>query len=184
MKEPLSIKFLFILYRFLWFCATPFLIRSSRLQEGADERILKRINFSKVDIWMHAASVGEAYIARQLLKSFDEEQKLKILITTNTSQGREILEKDRTTDHNHSVTIAYMVFDNPALVKKAVRIADPSLLVLIELEIWPALMAENKNVQNKRMIIVNGRMTEKVIRDIKGILSLANAHTRSDSSKL
>ena len=53
-----------------------------------------------------------------------------------------------------------MVFDNPVLVKKAVKIADPKLLVLIELEIWPALMAEMKR-QKKQIIIVNGRMTEK-----------------------
>lgn len=108
---------------------------------------------------MHAASVGEAYIALQILKSFEEDQKLDILVTCNTSQGKEILEKN-IPDQPHTVTIAYMVFDNPALVTKAIETADPKLLVLIELEIWPALMAEMKR-QKKQIIIVNGRMTEK-----------------------
>jgi len=159
MKEPFLIKFLFFIYKLLWLCITPLLLCSPRLKEGAAERTLQEINFSKVDLWMHAASVGEAYIARQILKSFEGIQRLDILITCNTSQGREILEKSLA-EQRHNVTIAYMVFDNPALVKKAITIADPKLLVLIELEIWPALMAEMKR-QRKQIIIVNGRMTEK-----------------------
>ena len=171
MKETFFIRFLFFVYRILWVCATPFLLRSPRLKEGADERTLKIINFSEVDIWMHAASAGEAYIARQLLKNFDEDQRLDILITTNTSQGRGILEKDLATARNHTVSIAYMVFDDPVLVRKAVRFANPKLLVLIELEIWPALMAEMKR-RKKRMIIVNGRMTEKSYKGYKKIAFL------------
>ena len=64
-----------------------------------------------------------------------------------------------------------MVFDNPVLVKKAVEIADPKLLVLIELEIWPALMAEMKR-QKKQIIIVNGRMTEKSFKGYKKVAFL------------
>ena len=170
MKESLPFKFLFFIYRILWIVATPILLRSPRLKEGAAERTLKEITFSKVDIWMHAASVGEAYIAIQILKNFEAEPKLNILITTNTSQGRNILEKDRSVQH-HKVNIAYMVFDNPTLVKKAVQIADPELLVLIELEIWPALMAEMKRC-GKKIIIVNGRMTEKSYKGYKKLASL------------
>ncbi len=165
MKEPFHIRFIFALYRLLWICATPLLLRSHRLKEGAAERTLQEINFSKVDLWIHAASVGEAYIAREILKSFADEQKLDILITTNTSQGREILEQNLE-EPGHTITIAYMVFDNPSLVKKAVKIADPKVLVLIELEIWPALMAEIKR-QKKQIIIVNGRMTEKSLTGYK-----------------
>lgn len=159
MKVTLPISILFLVYKLLWFCITPAIKRLPRLKEGIAERTLQEINFSKVDLWMHAASVGEAYIALQILKSFEEDQKLDILVTCNTSQGKEILEKN-IPDQPHTVTIAYMVFDNPALVTKAIETADPKLLVLIELEIWPALMAEMKR-QKKQIIIVNGRMTEK-----------------------
>lgn len=169
MKESFLIKSLFFIYKLLWILATPILLRSPRLKEGAAERTLKEISFSKVDIWMHAASVGEAYIARQILKSFEVEERLNILITTNTSQGRNILEKDLN-EQDHTISIAYMVFDNPALVKKALQIADPQLLILIELEIWPALMAEMKR-RKKRIIIVNGRMTEKSYNGYKKIAS-------------
>ncbi len=165
MKEPLPIQALFALYRLLWLSATPFLLRSPRLKEGAAERLLQDIKFSKVDLWLHAASVGEAYIAGQIIKSFDKNQSYKILVTTNTAQGREILEKELGS-LNHDISIAYLVFDNPSLVKKAVEIADPEVLVLIELEIWPALMAEFKR-KGKKIIIVNGRMTEKSFKSYK-----------------
>ncbi len=159
MNQSLPIRLLFIGYQFLWLLLTPLLLCSPRLKEGGDERTLKKISFSKVDLWIHAASVGEAYIARQIVNNFPKEQKLDILITTNTSQGHEILVKEM---HSlqQNVQIAYMVFDSPSLVRKAVQIADPKLLVLIELEIWPALMAEIKR-QKKKIIIVNGRMTRK-----------------------
>lgn len=159
MKATFPINLLFFIYQLLWFCITPILKRLPRLKEGASERTLQEVNFSKVDLWVHAASVGEAYIAIQILKNFERDRKFDILVTCNTSQGREILKKNLA-EQQHNVSIVYMVFDSPALVKKAIKIADPKLLVLIELEIWPALMAEMKR-HKKQIIIVNGRMTEK-----------------------
>ncbi len=159
MKISPPLRSFFFIYKLLWKCATPLLLRSPRLQEGAAERTLKKISFSKVDLWIHAASIGEAYVALQLIQNLDKNQTIAILITCNTSQGKEILEKN-IDQYPHYICVAYMVFDDPSLVKKAVEIANPQLLVLIELEIWPALMLEMKK-QHKKIIIVNGRMTEK-----------------------
>jgi len=131
---------------------------------------MQEINFGKVDLWMHAASVGEAYLARQLIQCLGNERQLNILITTNTLQGRGILEEDFG-DLDHRITVTYMVFDNPSLIKRAVKIADPELLVLIELEIWPALMAEMKR-RDKKIIIINGRMTEKSFNGYKKVRGL------------
>ncbi len=170
MKAPLAIRLLFVVYRLLWICILPLLRLAPRLREGWSERCAKEIPFAKVDIWIHAASVGEAYIARELLANFSKDQTFDILITSNTSQGREVLEQNPHS-HGHRVTLSYMVFDSPSLVKKAVAVADPELLVLIELEIWPALMAEIKR-QQKQIIIVNGRMTEKSFKGYNRIPSL------------
>ncbi len=173
MKESFSLQFFFAVYRLLWFCITPFLIRFGRVKEGAEERTMREVNFGKVDLWIHAASVGEAYLARQLIPCLGNERQLDILITTNTLQGRGILEKDFG-DLGHRITVTYMVFDNPSLIKRAVKIADPELLVLIELEIWPALMAEMKR-RDKKIIIVNGRMTEKSFNGYKKVRGLWRA---------
>ncbi|WP_457575841.1 3-deoxy-D-manno-octulosonic acid transferase [Desulfomarina sp.] len=159
MRETFLFRLVFLLYRFLWSCAIPFLLHSRRLKEGSAERTLKNVLFSRVDLWIHAASAGEAYLAGQLVGGLEVGRTLDILITTNTFQGKEILKKVAA-DRNHRVTVAYMVFDSPALVRRAVKIADPKLLILIELEIWPALLAEIVRV-GRKYIIVNGRMTEK-----------------------
>ncbi len=137
----------------------PLLKFNKRLQEGYDARCLKEITFGKVDIWIHAASAGEAYLARQILKTLVSTERLKILVTTNTSQGKEILtapfEKCR-----HECTVTYLPFDKPSLIRKAISVADPKLLVLIESEIWPGLLAEMKRA-GKKILIINGRMTLK-----------------------
>jgi 3-deoxy-D-manno-octulosonic-acid transferase len=159
MRETFLFRLVFLVYRVLWWCVLPLLLRSRRLKEGGAERILKDVRFSRVDLWIHAASAGEAYLAGQLAAGIEVGRSLDILITTNTFQGKEILEKVAG-DLGHRITIAYMVFDSPALVCRAVKIADPTLLVLIELELWPALLAEIKKA-GREFIIVNGRMTEK-----------------------
>ena len=170
MKETFLIRIFFAVYQLVWFCATPFLIRSKRIKDGAADRILQEINFGKADLWIHAASVGEAYLARQLVQCLGNERQLDILITTNTLQGKSILEKDFS-KAGHRIIITYMVFDNPSLIKKALDVIDPGLLVLIELEIWPALMAEMKR-RGRKIIIVNGRMTEKSFNGYKKLGSL------------
>jgi 3-deoxy-D-manno-octulosonic-acid transferase len=159
MKQTFLLRSFLAAYRLLWSCLTPFLLRSGRIREGAAERTLQEVAFSRVDLWIHAASAGEAYLAGQIVECLDSGQPLDILITTNTSQGRIIVEKNIGSSV-HRVTVSFMVFDNPSLVKRAVKIADPKLLVLVELEIWPALMAEMKRA-GKKVMIVNGRMTEK-----------------------
>jgi 3-deoxy-D-manno-octulosonic-acid transferase len=173
MKETFLLRLFFAVYQLVWLCVTPFLIRSTRIKDGAAERTLQEINFAKADLWIHAASVGEAYLARQLVQGLGNERQLDILITTNTLQGKSILEKDFS-ESGHRIIITYMVFDNPSFIKKAVEVIDPELLVLIELEIWPALMAEMKR-RGKKIIIVNGRMTEKSFNGYKKIGSLWKA---------
>jgi len=163
-------KFIFWIYQLLWFVAIPLALRSPRLQEGADERTLQKVSFQKVDIWIHAASVGEAFIARQIIQNFSKTEHFTILISTNTRQGKDILEKEFQ-DLRHKITVIYMVFDQPSLVKKAVAIANPKLLVLIELEIWPALMAEMKQ-KDIPILIANGRMTQKSFKGYKKVAPL------------
>lgn len=170
MKAPLAIRSLFFAYRLLWFFILPLLWFAPRLKEGWQERCATGLSFGKVDIWIHAASVGEAYIARELLANFSKDTAFDILITCNTEQGRTVLDHNLNS-HGHQVTLSYMVFDSPALVKKAVALANPELLVLIELEIWPALMAEIKQ-QQKQIIIINGRMTKKSFKGYNRIPSL------------
>ncbi len=158
-SQPFFLRLFLRIYDIAWWLVIPFLRFSRRLKEGYEARCLKKVDFGKADIWIHAASAGESYLARQILKTLVMPEKLMILVTTNTSQGKEILEKPLPTCE-HDCTVAYVPFDRPSLVRKAIAIADPGLLVLIESEIWPGLLSEMKKA-GKIVIVVNGRMTEK-----------------------
>ncbi len=156
---PFFLRVLLLIYDAIWYCFAPFLRLSHRLREGFEVRMLKVRPFRKAEVWMHAASAGEAFLARQILKTLDSTLQLEVLVTTNTLQGKAILEKPL--DANVSqLTISYAPFDRPTLIKKCLEIVDPKVVLLIELEMWPGLMAEVKK-SGKRLIIVNGRMTEK-----------------------
>jgi 3-deoxy-D-manno-octulosonic-acid transferase len=116
------------------------------------------------DIWIQAASVGEAYLALEIIKTFKIERTVKILVTSNTRQGIDILNRavadgNDLTPASH-VTIGYFPFDQPALMYRAVAAIRPAAMVLLETEIWPGLLQALKQ-HNRRAIIINGRLTDR-----------------------
>lgn len=118
-------------------------------------------------MWIQAASVGESYLACEILKNLRPSYPIKVIVTTNTHQGLEILERSITDiikDHRKlSVSVAYFPFDKPSVMKKAVRQVCPQIVVLLESEIWPGLLSALK--QHRCItIIMNGRITQKSLR--------------------
>ncbi len=93
MSFNLSQKLAFRLYNLSWSCALPLLRRNHRLAEGFRQRTLKT-GLPAADLWIQAASVGEAYLALELIRSLRTTKPLKILVTSNTSQGVEILTRN------------------------------------------------------------------------------------------
>jgi 3-deoxy-D-manno-octulosonic-acid transferase len=61
------------------------------------------------------------------------------------------------------LSIAFFPFDQPRLMRHALRRLSPRVVVLLETEIWPGLLAACKE-QKVRVVIVNGRMTERSLR--------------------
>ena len=137
-----------------------------RLADGYDQRILKK-KLPKADLWIQAASVGESYLACEILKNLRLSYPIKVIVTTNTHQGLEILERsiiDIIKDHRElSVSVAYFPFDKPSIMKKAVRQVCPKIMVLLESEIWPGLLSALKQ-HGCITIIMNGRITQKSLR--------------------
>lgn len=153
---------LFRLYGWAWRLAVPFLRRNERLADGMDERLL-HVAPQAADLWIQAASAGEAKLADQIIAQITPSERLSILITTNTRQGRDILDAAAAKANqrpNLTVRCAFFPFDHPDLMHRAVRRVRPRLMVLLETEIWPGLLSALKQAGVKVMII-NGRLTEK-----------------------
>ncbi len=160
----------FTLYSAAWRAAPMFLKKNPRLREGWDERVLKT-PLPSAHLWVQAASVGEAFLAEELLKALaalDDSltaplpEPLTVLLTTNTSQGRDVLEKLAPALSGPSLTIstAYFPLDAPRLMRKAVAQVRPLTAVLLESEIWPGFLNACAE-QNVSTLLVNGRMSER-----------------------
>ena len=156
----------FGLYNLLWTCSLPWLRLNHRLAEGYLQRRLTPM-LPVADIWIQAASVGESYLALEIINALQLGRTIKILVTSNTSQGIDILNRSvvdgsdlPSTNH---VMVRYFPFDQPALMNRAVAAVRPAAMVLLETEIWPGLLNALQQ-HNLRAIIINGRLTERSLK--------------------
>ena len=167
MQRTPAIQIADALYQVLWWLILPFLRRNHRLAQGFDQRCLKEDKLHQADLWIQSASAGEAYLAWEILKKIPQDIHLRILVTTNTSQGLGILEQAIMTlaSSNPSLSLqsAYFPFDSPTIIKRAVSMVRPCLMVLLETELWPALMAALKT-KGCQIAVVNARMTQHSLR--------------------
>jgi 3-deoxy-D-manno-octulosonic-acid transferase len=157
---------IFKLYDLAWRVCVPALRLHRRIKDGFD---LRRSvdHLESADLWIQAASAGEAYLAHELLKRLNPSRPMKILLTTNTAQGLEILHKAITriqTERTEiSATASYFPFDRPSIMDAAVARINPKIMILLETEIWPGLLFSLKK-NNSRIFLVNGRLTVKSLR--------------------
>ncbi|MFH2092655.1 MAG: glycosyltransferase N-terminal domain-containing protein [Pseudomonadota bacterium] len=152
------------LYNLLWWLCLPFLKKHRRLKPGFKRRVSTH-HLSKADIWIQAASAGEAYLAVNIIKKLHFKTLTQVLVTTITSQGMDILKQNlenRKTgydaDQQLKLQIEWFPFDSPKIMKKAVKQINPKLMVLLETELWPALLYYLTMNQTKTMI-VNARLS-------------------------
>ena len=87
----LTHKTAFAFYNLSWSLALPWLRLNQRLAEGYHQRVLKDKLPGVSDLWIQAASVGESFLALEILKSLQVEKPIQILLTANTRQGIDIL---------------------------------------------------------------------------------------------
>jgi len=149
-------------YNILWAAALPFLQKSPRLADSFAKRICAS-HLAPADLWIQAASAGEALLAVRLIRHLTPGFPLRVLVTTTTDQGMQILKttKTRAFCHPHvSITLAWFPFDMPKVAQAAVKQVNPRAMVLLETELWPALLYYLR--QNRsQILVVNARMSKK-----------------------
>ena len=108
-------------------------------------------------IWVHAVSVGEVLAARPLVLALKARfPSLRVLLSTTTLTGNAVAQKSiRGIDG-----LFYAPFDWPGPVRSALDTINPSLLVLVETEIWPNLIHEARR-RGVRTAMVNGRISPR-----------------------
>ena len=106
-------------------------------------------------IWIHAASVGEAVIAENLISYLRPTVKNTFLITTNTYYTRDLLRKK----FAGSVDVFSLPFDLPFSLDRFIGRSTFAALLLVETEIWPNLIWIAK-ARGIPVVIVNGRISD------------------------
>ncbi|MBF0377069.1 MAG: hypothetical protein HQK72_06255 [Desulfamplus sp.] len=99
-------------------------------------------------------------------KRYANNQPPKILLTSTTAQGISIL--SRVKMHSETllskqkdfINITWFPFDIPDLMERFICKVKPSIIVLIETELWPSLLFAAKKYGVK-VAVVNGRLSKK-----------------------
>ena len=119
----------------------------------------KRSDTSKKKrIWIHALSVGEVLSSVPLVKELKECSNTgDIVFSASTKTGFDIA-KQHLTDSVHS--IFYFPYDLTFSIKHIVQRIDPTVVVIVETDIWPNFLFEMKQRQVP-VILVNARLSKK-----------------------
>jgi len=151
-----------LLYTLTMILLSPlFLLRRKKYAAGFWERLGNYPRFVHDDrkvIWLHCVSVGETNAARplvdQLIKEFAG---WRLVISTTTKTGQELAAKIFA---GKAETVFYFPFDWKFSVRRALNTFRPSMLLLMETEIWPRLISEAKR-SGTQIAIVNGRLSQR-----------------------
>ncbi len=107
-------------------------------------------------IWLHAVSVGEVQVAATLAPWLRGQwPQIELAITTTTRTGYELARRRFPDD-----LVAYAPLDFSWAVDRALRRLRPLAILLVELELWPNLIARASQ-QGISVAIVNGRLSDR-----------------------
>jgi len=158
-----------LLYNIATFLLLPFILLYLFLRELRGKHLRgwkERLGFvpkSREGIWFHAVSVGEVMAVKPIIEIIHSRAPDKrIFLSTITNTGRETANK-----HLSSLaTIFFFPFDLLPFPFIALRRLKPSLLCLVETEIWPNLIFLAK-LMNIPIVLVNGRISDKSLLSLR-----------------
>ncbi len=112
-----------------------------------------------VDLWMHAASVGESRVAAAILKALRKiRPETKIFLSLQTAAG--LAEARKLLEGFSGIKVGLAPWDGPKALKAFFETLRPRVLALVETELWPNLLAEAR-ARNVPVVIVNGRLSDR-----------------------
>lgn len=111
-------------------------------------------------LWVHAVSVGETLAAAPYVKALQQRfPDLPVIVTTTTPTGSEQVQRL----FGGGVFHMYLPYDMPWFWRSFLKALNPGLLVVMETELWPNLMAACEG-RNLPVLLANARMSEKSAR--------------------
>jgi 3-deoxy-D-manno-octulosonic-acid transferase len=184
-----TLGFLILLPRF-FFAA----LRHGKYVPGFRERlgILTAIKAAgRPVVWLHCVSVGETQAVRPLVEGIRRRFPNHLLaVSTVTATGQELAQQ---VFEDVAERVFYFPFDWRWTVRKTLKAISPSVVLILETELWPGFLRECRN-QNIPVAVVNGRLSDASFRHYKLIpgfasqvvncLDMAVMQTESDAGRI
>ncbi len=135
------------------------MLRHNRYRAGWGNRFgrIGRKQQDKKCIWIHAVSVGEVNATTTLIKELEKkfpDYEIVLSATTDTGFAR------ANALFGNRLSVFYFPMDFSRTMRRAFANIQPTLILLMELEVWPNLVriAEQSGIP---VVVVNGRISER-----------------------
>src|SRR5256885_14788280 len=156
---------MFALYNILLLLASPVilavLLAKKRCRPGLRQRLgwlpqaLVESPDERPTIWVHAVSMGEATAVVPLVQQLKTRYPAaRVLVSTITETGKETVLRRLSGQAAH----LYFPLDFRWSVRSALQTVRPSLIVVVETELWPNFLCEAAE-RRIPVILVNGRLS-------------------------
>ncbi len=165
--------FYHILWTLVFLACSPvaLFLRNRRLIE----RLALNLPFGSLEqgnIWIHALSVGEVISALPLVNALSREYPDRdIVFTVTTVKGMAVAQRELEGKVKALIT---MPFDSWFCVRRIVRHIRPSVFVIVETDIWPALIGYLKR-KGIKAVLINGRISPRTFRSYQRFSFLARS---------
>lgn len=152
-----------LIYAVILAMVSPWLLwqafKAKKYREGYGEKLLgrapRRVGEGSC-VWFHAVSVGEVLLLRPVIAELQRRRPdWDIFVSTTTSTGLDVARRTFP-----DLVTFYAPLDFSWAVKEAVGRIRPTILALVELELWPNLIRAAKR-GGAKVAIVNGRLSPR-----------------------
>lgn len=171
------------LYSALFYILLPFLLvrmlLRSRRAPAYRQRLAERFGLFEADpaaagapvIWVHAVSLGETLAAAPLIEALLERwPDHRLVVTTTTPTGSERVRAL----FGERVFHVYAPWDLPCAVRRFLARVRPSLLLIMETELWPNML-HYSSALGCRTLLANARLSERSARGYARFAGLTRA---------
>ncbi len=164
------IGIVYLLYGFVQIAAFPLVLLYLLYRGVRDRRYFENLGerFGRVPIqrtapgaiWLHAVSVGEILSAVELLKELRATAPaVPLYVSTTTLAGRAMAVQKLA---GLADAVFFAPLDFGFCVRRLLRAIKPSLVVVMETEIWPGLYRQTK-LAGCALAVVNGRISDRAL---------------------
>lgn len=135
---------------------------SGRYRSGLRQRLgsvpagLSYVIAGRPVLWLHAVSVGEVLAAATLIGELEGAYPgFAIALSTTTESGQQ-LARERFPHH----AVFYLPLDFAVVIRRYLRVLQPTLVLLMESELWPNLIRECHR-SGAAVAVVNARVSDR-----------------------